>query len=155
MNTFFNETGQAVGVKPAGVSWQLDEPGFVSGNIYTHFANSTAAASALDNSNKVAPGMPNDVSMGLGHSFTLLVGQSATVVFDLTTAAPPSGFYLAQTDPDSNASIFFSSRGVSIFGQATAVPEPGSALVGLFCFGIVTSTLLRRSQLRAPGRCGS
>src|SRR5258706_15073955 len=49
---FFNEFGMANGSPAAGMSWQIDEPGFGDGNrLGTIFDN--AMANALDNTNHV------------------------------------------------------------------------------------------------------
>jgi hypothetical protein len=50
-NTFFNETGAPAGVLPAGLSWEVDEPGFVTGDIYDNLT-----AGALDNGVGVSVG---------------------------------------------------------------------------------------------------
>jgi hypothetical protein len=94
-NTFFNEYGQAVGSPSTGQSWEIDEPGYYFGDIWTNFSSGV-----LDNTNAVPDTSPEDVSMALGWNFSLLAGEKATVKYFLNTVAPASGFYLAQTDPD-------------------------------------------------------
>ncbi len=150
LNTFFNEYGSSVGVAPAGLSWEIDEPGFIFGDIYTNFTGSTAAVSGLDHTTGVPIGNPDDPSMALGWNFGLLVGENATITFSLSTVAPASGFYLAQTDPASNASVYFSSTltilGSDPGGGGTPIPEPGSALAGLACLGVMGASLTRRRR---------
>jgi hypothetical protein len=69
-------------------------------------------------------------------NFDLALGETATLNFSLFDTSPGSGFYLAQYDPDSNASLYFSSN-INIQGGSTPVPEPstivllGTALAGL------------------------
>jgi hypothetical protein len=134
LNTFYNEYGAVNGVAAAGQSWEIDEPGYVYGDIYENFK-----AGALDNSNGVPSSAPDDVSMALGWNFILALDgtETATITFVASTIAP-SGFYLKQFDPDSKASIFLSST-LDIEGGGTPqVPEPGTLmLLGLGLLGIV------------------
>src|SRR5437762_970499 len=87
--------GLALGAAGAGVSWQIDEPGFGDGNrLGTIFDN--AMANALDNTNHVpgtlsnffndcggnGGGSPdaacnNDASMAMGFAFVLSANQDA------------------------------------------------------------------------------
>jgi hypothetical protein len=103
-NTFFNEYGATEGYPLPGQSWEIDEPGQVFGDIYTHFVNSE-----LYNDNAVPLTDPDDVSMAIGHGFGLATGQTATVRFTISATPPASGFYLIQTDPDSHATIYLQS----------------------------------------------
>jgi hypothetical protein len=129
-NTYFNEFGSTSGNPLAGQSWEIDEPGFVSGDIYDNFK-----AGVLDNSNGVTVNFPDDVSMAMGWDFELLTGQTAIIkwILDLET---PSGFYLAQTDPDSQETIYFSSSLKKIDdGEPPPVPEPSTMI--LFGLGLL------------------
>src|SRR5690348_14421761 len=45
LNTFFNEYAQAVNTPAAGESWEIDEPGYSFGNIFSHIESSTTATS--------------------------------------------------------------------------------------------------------------
>ncbi len=132
LNDFFNEFGSTTGTPDMGQTWEIDEPGFLFGDIETHFSNSTPSGSLLDNFNGVPSGFEEDVSMALGWNFTLASGEIATIEFHVSETAPTSGLYLTHSDPDSEVSIHFSST------LTTAVPEPshGGALllVGLLGF---------------------
>lgn len=126
-NTYFNEFGAENGTPAIGQSWEIDEPDFVFGNIYANFA-----ASLPDDSNSVPAGAPDDVAMALAWNLSLQANQTAVIDFVVSETVPLSGFYLAQTDSDSDATIYFSSRLAVV-----QVPEPASlllvavALVGL------------------------
>jgi hypothetical protein len=128
LNTFFNEFGSVSGLPAAGQSWEIDEPGFVFGDIFANFL-----ASALDNTNGVPAGSPDDVSMAMGWVFHLPAGMPAKIKFTVSTLAP-AGFFLSHTDPASDFTIYFSSN-------LNVVPEPGtivlmsSGLVGLLALG--------------------
>jgi hypothetical protein len=144
INTFFNEFGTAAGAPVAGQSWEIDEPGYVFGDIYTNFV-----AGTLDNSNGVSPNSPDDVSMALGWNVTLASWESATAYFTLSETAPTSGFYLKHFDPDSGGAVYFSSA-LNVTGSpGGGVPDGGSTLALLLCAcgGLAGWRSLRQSFL--------
>lgn len=140
VNTYFNETGAAAGVPSAGQSWEVDEPGYISGDIYGNLA-----AGTLDNALGVSvfgnTTFPDDVSMALAHDFTLGVGESAELVFTLGLVPPAGGFYLTQTDPDSDTSLYFSST-------LMIIPEPSLAWLPFVGAGLATVWILRSGGRR-------
>lgn len=120
-NTFFNETGSAVGTPASGQTWQqtweIDEPGYVadggkpsgtdnySGNIYDHLLKGPGLldGEVFLNSDTGKSAMTDDVSMALGWNFSLNSNKIATItleVGELTQNNTPTGFYLTQTDPE-------------------------------------------------------
>ena len=125
-NTFYNEYGASSGSPPAGLSWEIDEPGYSFGNIYEHFKSS-----ALDNANGVPSTDPDDVSMALAWSFVLAPGDpGAEIQFLLSGTAPPSGFYLRQTDPDGGAVYYSSTLQVVPIPAALVLFGSGFAALG-------------------------
>ena len=58
-NTFFNETGSTGGAPGGNQSWEIDEPGYVYGDIYFNFQDSLL-------SNNVDTAGPEDISMAMG-----------------------------------------------------------------------------------------
>ncbi|MBN1761391.1 MAG: PEP-CTERM sorting domain-containing protein [Chitinispirillaceae bacterium] len=120
---YWDETGVA-GDPVQGLTWEIDEPENVFGDIFTNLSTGT-----LDNTNALTA--PEDVSVALGWNLDLLAGQEATVTFLASTVLPKDGsFYLTQWSKDGNSAVYFSS--------ASSVPEPGTVvlmLTGLVAFG--------------------
>ncbi len=86
VNTFFNEFGSVNGAPAAGQSWEIDEPGYVLGDIFTNFSTGT-----LDDTNGVPSPLVDDVSMALGWDLLLASNQIATINLSVSTSAP-AGF---------------------------------------------------------------
>ncbi|WNO11573.1 PEP-CTERM sorting domain-containing protein [Teredinibacter sp. KSP-S5-2] len=141
VNTFFNESGALVSVDGAGAAdnradmWEIDEPGYVFGNIYDNLL-----AGALDNTNEVPAGLEDDVSMALGFEIgNLNAGDAITGVFE-TSLLNIGG--LSHSDFDSNVDFFFNGY-VDIFRNVdVSVPEPGS--LALFMIGFLGLVMSRR-----------
>lgn len=129
INTFFNESGSTTGTPGAGTTWEIDEPGFVFGDIFDNFI-----FGALDDANDLdGCGCVDDVSMALGFDFTLAAGETATVDFLLSRDAPASGFYLTHWDSDSDDGFHMSASLAIIPG--VGVPAP--ATLGLLALGLL------------------
>lgn len=142
INSFFNELGStSVGAPPAGLSWEIDEPGFSvpPGDIYFNFLDNT-----LDNS--IGFSTEDDVSMALGWNFVLAAGETAEVLFQLSETQP-SGFHLRQQDPDSGELLFFSSS-LRIIGPSTSVSDGDVAMpaLALGAFAMVAAWRARSAK---------
>ncbi|MBK7815498.1 MAG: PEP-CTERM sorting domain-containing protein [Rhodocyclaceae bacterium] len=148
INTFFNEFGETSGSLPAVQSWEIDEPEYVFGDIWTNFSSGV-----LDNTNAVPDTSPDDVSMALGWDFTLDPGYTAKASYFLSAAAPSSGFYLTHTDPDSDASLYFYST-LSITpncqpGTPGCNPIPEPSMAWLFAPALAGLVWTRRRSKKA------
>jgi hypothetical protein len=139
-NTYFNEYATAFGSPTANQSWEIDEPGWVFGDIFLNML-----AGVLDNTNAVPSGAPDDVSWALGWDFILPTGSTAALNLFLSAAEPSSGFYLAHTDPDSQESIYFSGT-LTVRDTPQPVPEPSALL--MFATGLAACSCFRRNVRR-------
>ena len=121
VNTFYNEYGTVAGAPGAGLEWEIDEPGYSFGDIYDNFV-----AGALDGTNGVPVGSPDDVSVALMWNVLLAADEKATLTWRISDIAPAGGFYLSQVDPDSGLEIYFQGD-AEIRGET--VPDPGGTLL--------------------------
>lgn len=116
-----------------GQSWEIDEPGWIFGDIYDNLLDGQ-----LDNSNSVPQGLEDDVSLAMGWKFMLTAGETALITLTLSEEVPQN-FYLAQVDP---AGTHYFSSTLAIQSSSSPVPEPatillfGTGLIGAFgiCF---------------------
>jgi hypothetical protein len=134
INTFFNEFGAFVsltlpGAAPSGAggasTWEIDEPGFVFGDIFANFE-----ANTLDNTNGVPSGTPDDVSLALGFSLGDIAPGDVVRLVLLTSMVDIGG--LQHHDPDSDVTFYF--NGYATIQPGTSVPEP--AMLALIALGI-------------------
>jgi len=119
-NTFFNESGFETGAPAIGQSWEIDEPGFIFGDIVDN-----VIAGSLDNSNGVPAGFEDDVALALGWDFSLLDGDIASIDYVVTSILPTVDFFLTQTDPDLGEAIYFYSKLDIQTSGGPPGPKPG------------------------------
>ena len=90
--------------------WEIDEPEFQSGNIYSHLL-----AGTLDNSNGVPSAHPQDVAMALGFDLgTLNPTNTVEVRITLSDTQPDNSLFTLTTRDLANAI-----DSLSLFGTAT------------------------------------
>lgn len=139
-NTFYNEYGLVTGSPAAGQSWEIDEPGWIFGDI----VEPNVYDGLLDNTNAVPIGSESDVSFAIGWNFSLLPDDVAVINYTFTDLLPTAEFFLTQGDPNSGSEFYFCS-GLSIQTSGgppgptpSPVPEPGTAIL------LLTGVLLLR-----------
>lgn len=129
LNTFFNEYGEFVSLalppsailgSIAATSWEIDEPGFVFGNITTNLL-----AGTLDNSNGVPSSGPDDTSLALGFFVSQLNPNQTLAATMSISLSDISG--LRQVDPGSDFQFYFNGAVQVADGPGgNPVPEPSS-----------------------------
>lgn len=149
LNGYFNEAGIVVGTPgmgPADVSadsWEIDEPGYVFGDIFSNLLNGV-----LDNMNAVPSVAPDDVSMALGFQLgDLHPGQVAVIDVLLSDDGDVLGdFALQHFEPNT-----FSSDTLTISGVAV-VPEPNAMSLCLLGFSFAGLAQMLVYGWRSPAR---
>lgn len=145
--TFFNEFASVTGTTGTGGnpdSFEVDEPGFLFGDIDLNFRDGT-----LDNTNAIPSGLDDDVAVGLGWDLSLDVDESARltlVVSDMGVIAPSSTFFVSHFDNVTTDAEVRYSGNLRVTGPTT-VPEP--ATVALFGAGLAGMAWIRRRKIAA------
>ena len=135
LNTFFQEFGEIEGAAAPGQSFEIDEPGFAFGDIF-----SNARAASLDGTNAVPESDPEDVSMALAFAIANL-GPGQTARFELLLSEDGDtlgGVTLRQRDVDPRSSATV----ITFSGAASIVPEPRTA--ALLALGAAALAMRRR-----------
>ena len=142
VNSYFNEYGEYVSVNGTGSgdaapdSWEIDEPGYVFGDIYDNLM-----VGKLDNSNGVPAGAEDDVSLALGFDLgNILAGETWTLSFFVSTENIGGLFH---GDADSGTGVYV--NGAVSMQQGAAVPEPSTWLA--FLLGLTGLSLVQRKRL--------
>jgi len=138
-NEFWNEYGLQQGTFAADQSWEIDEPGWVFGDIYDHLQDT----GVLDNTNNVPAAFPEDVSLALGFNIVdWLAGE--TIVASFLIADTWNGQAgLAQfdvTDVNKTDGLYFSASIENI----GVIPIPGTG--GLMLSGLILMAVARYRQ---------
>lgn len=127
VNSFFNETGSVANFTAGSGSadaqadsWEVDEPGFVFGDIYGN-----VQAGALDNSNGIASS--DDVSLALGFNVgDLLMDETLSATFEISLTDNGG---LLHFDPDSQFDYYYNG---SVSRVVAAVPGPSTLILLMF-----------------------
>jgi hypothetical protein len=124
--TFFNEHGALVNLNlPPGAmagdiaasSWEIDEPGFLFGDLAQHLTTG-----ALDQLNHVPANTPDDVSLALGFQLGLLPANSPVKVRCFISATDIGG--LSQTDSDTGAKFYFNAFTPNVTCPSIVIDPP-------------------------------
>lgn len=120
-NTFFNEFATVSGVASPGQGFEIDEPGFTTGDIFDHLL-----AGGLDGTNARPAGSPDDVSMALAFDLgPIAVGEIARIEILISESGDSlGGIALTHLDAINPTAITFSGR-----ASIVPVPEPAAALL--------------------------
>ena len=137
-NTFFNEFATTSGTLEPGQNFEVDEPGYVFGDIFDNLR-----LGALDGMNAVPEGSPEDVGMALSFLLPVLeIGETFGIEIMLSEDGDSLGTFLisqGDIDPASITRIAYS-------GVATQpMPEP-SSLVLFGAGGLLVSRALRKRR---------
>jgi hypothetical protein len=143
INSYTNEYGTfgSLALPPGASSgaitasaWEIDEPGYLFGDIFTNVLNNS-----LDNTNAVPDTAVDDVSLALAF-FVGNVAAGERVRLELQTSLSDIGG-LRHTDPDSSVSFYLNGHGEVLPGT---VPEPGGTFL-LVLIGVSALVLGRRA----------
>ncbi|MGJ5817502.1 putative Ig domain-containing protein [Paludibaculum fermentans] len=159
VNGYSNEYGSVALLLPvtgapagsiAADSWEIDEPGFVFGDIYTNLLSGT-----LDKTNAVPDVSPNDVSLALSFYLGDIPSGGTFSISTLVAGLDLNG--LAQTDPVNGLTFYwngFAQVSGSLGGNPntppanpnppSGVPEPGS--LALVALPVIALALWRRKH---------
>lgn len=141
---WFNERGEALAASGGATSWEIDEPGYVFGDIFSNFR-----LGAFDNS--IFGGdvsLADDVALGLGFAFgDLRPGDQLLWELMLSEApvSPGWGTVLHQWDGDDATQgnhLYFAGRSSILTANPPAIPEPASW--ALFLLGLGSLAILLR-----------
>ncbi len=137
VNSFFNEFATVLGTPAVGQGYEIDEPGFLFGDITDNLA-----LGVLDNTNAVPSSAPEDVSMALSFSISELgAGETLDVAILISEDGSSIGpLALQQADASSTGTeITYSGTATVSGGPTPVIPEPGAAAV----FGLGALLVLR------------
>jgi hypothetical protein len=134
----FDDSISVQGALPGGVSYSAKDPSSSGASLPTGFTLfDQFSNNNLDNTNSVGvpsgpPGECCDAAWAMALSG---INGSGTVTFTVSDTAPGSGFYLQQTNTDTQGSIYLSVSSAIVSGPS-GVPEPSTFALGLGAIGM-------------------
>jgi len=137
LNEFWNEYGEVYGdVSNEYSSWEIDEPGYLFGDIYDNLKTGN-----LDDSNNVPLTWADDVSLALGFDISdWLAGDTIIATFNISEMLEAGQSGLAQFDLATQDKLYFSGN---VQMESASVPEPNSLI--LFCAGLLGLLMTRKT----------
>jgi hypothetical protein len=153
----YNQYASTVGTLTAGQVYSVDAPGDPSaGGTVTPYSpgylQNQYSLVTLDNTNHLASGACaatnscEQVSVSLGYTNIVVPdGSHELITFTVGDTPPADGFYVAQTNPQSGDTLYFSADPQIL--SALPTPEPASMLLFGSGFGLV-AWMLRRRRLQ-------
>jgi hypothetical protein len=137
-NSFTNESAEYVGATEA-TSWEIDEPGYVSGDIIDNLLDTGVG----DNQNALE-GVEEDVSFSLGFFLEELnIGEFFQLTFEVSEVDIGG---IRHFDETSNEEYFFNGFLTYVSNVDVAAPQevPEPATFVLFLFGLIALFRARR-----------
>jgi hypothetical protein len=142
-NTYFNEFATTHGSLAPGQGFEVDEPGFVFGDIFGNLQ-----AGSLDDTNAVPESAPDDVAMAMSFALGPLgPGETSLVSIMLSQDGDSLGsFAIAHhdADPESRTTITYSGTVGEPPPPGGAIPEPTGAV--LFGAGLLALRRVRHGR---------
>jgi hypothetical protein len=144
INDYFQEAGFQFGSPGAGPSdpdadaWEIDEPGYVFGDIFSNLLNGN-----LDNTNAVPLGSPDDASLAIGFALGDLPHNGIATIDVMLSEEGNTIGSLGLQHFDTGEGSFDT---LTLSGAAVVVPEPDAWFLAVV--GVTIATAAVRNHVR-------